>query len=217
MKNECDIVQDLLFSYKDGCLKPGSKEFVEKHLKSCDKCLKIYDEMNKEEDEEISNNNEVDYLKKIKKRMKEKTKIIITISILLFFIILLNIAVFTTYSDRMEIFLDDSITEEERQEIEEVIKDININAEIEYISKEDNLNNLKEKFKDNPDLFAGYEENNIFPASYEVKTDKNSILEIEEKLKNNGKIIKINSHTDNPYLVFFINKIYEPIKEIFNK
>ena len=217
MKNECDIVQDLLFSYKDGCLKPGSKEFVEKHLKSCDKCLKIYDEMNKEEDEEISNNNEVDYLKKIKKRMKEKTKIIITISILLFFIILLNIAVFTTYSDRMEIFLDDSITEEERQEIEEVIKDININAEIEYISKEDNLNNLKEKFKDNPDLFAGYEENNIFPASYEVKTDKNSILEIEEKLKNNIKIIKINSHTDNPYLVFFINKIYEPIKEIFNK
>ncbi len=217
MKNECDIVQDLLFSYKDGCLKPGSKEFVEKHLKSCDKCLKIYDEMNKEEDEEISNNNEVDYLKKIKKRMKKKTKIIITISILLFFIILLNIAVFTTYSDRMEIFLDDSITEEERQEIEEVIKDININAEIEYISKEDNLNNLKEKFKDNPDLFAGYEENNIFPASYEVKTDKNSILEIEEKLKNNGKIIKINSHTDNPYLVFFINKIYEPIKEIFNK
>ena len=42
MKNECDIVQDLLFSYKDGCLKQGSKEFVEKHLKKCDNCSKVY-------------------------------------------------------------------------------------------------------------------------------------------------------------------------------
>ena len=54
MKNECDIVQDLLFSYKDGCLKQGSKEFVEKHLKKCDECAKIYAEMNNEDDEIIT-------------------------------------------------------------------------------------------------------------------------------------------------------------------
>lgn len=42
MKKECDIVQDLLFSYKDGCLKQGSKEFVEKHLKMRKLCKNIF-------------------------------------------------------------------------------------------------------------------------------------------------------------------------------
>ena len=33
MKKECDLVQDLLFSYNDGILSNTSKELVEKHLK----------------------------------------------------------------------------------------------------------------------------------------------------------------------------------------
>ena len=37
-----------------------------------------------------------------------------------------------------------------------------------YVSKEDALNQMKEKFGDKKDLLAGYEENNIFPASYVV-------------------------------------------------
>ena len=41
MKNECDIVQDLLFSYNDGVLSETSKELVEEHLKKCDKCKEI--------------------------------------------------------------------------------------------------------------------------------------------------------------------------------
>ena len=42
---ECDIVQDLLFGYNDETLKEGSKEFVENHLKECEKCKKIYEEI----------------------------------------------------------------------------------------------------------------------------------------------------------------------------
>ena len=38
MKNECDIVKDLLFSYKDGVLSDTSKELVENHLKTCESC-----------------------------------------------------------------------------------------------------------------------------------------------------------------------------------
>ena len=39
MKNECDIVKDLLFSYNDGVLSEASKNFVEKHLKTSIKRL----------------------------------------------------------------------------------------------------------------------------------------------------------------------------------
>ena len=35
MKNKCDIVQDLLPLYVDGCCTQGSRELVEEHLKEC--------------------------------------------------------------------------------------------------------------------------------------------------------------------------------------
>ena len=44
MKNECDIVKDLLFSYNDNILSNTSKEFVENHLKGCDECKKTLEQ-----------------------------------------------------------------------------------------------------------------------------------------------------------------------------
>lgn len=215
MKNECDIVQDLLFSYKDGCLKPGSKDFVEKHLKKCEDCGKIYAEMNKEEESLNSTQNEIDYLKKIKKKMKKKTKIIIAISIVLIILIIFNSAVFINYGkylNKMTIYLDDSITSEERQEIENTIKEIDKNAKITYKSKEDALNNMKERFADKPDLLAGYEDNNIFPSYYEVNSTKKAIEEIEAKLINDEKIKSISSSKGvNPYELFFMQYVYVPL------
>lgn len=215
MKNECDIVQDLLFSYKDGCLKQGSKEFVEKHLKKCDECAKVYSEMNNEEEQSDIPKDEIDYLKKIKKKIKKKTKIIIAIAIVLIILIILNIAVFINYDkyiSEMTIFLEDSITDEERAEIENAIKETDKNAEITFKSKEDALNDMKQQFADRQDLLAGYEENNIFPAYYEVNSTKKAIEEIEAKLINNEKIKSINTRTDeNPYVFFFFSKIYAPL------
>lgn len=216
MKNECDIVQDLLFSYKDGCLKQGSKEFVEKHLKKCENCAKVYSEMNNEEEQSDIPKDEIDYLKKIKKKMKKKTKIIIAISVILIIFIILNIAVFINYDkyiSEMTIFLEDSITDEERAEIENVIKETDKNAEITYKSKEDALNNMKQQFADRQDLLTGYEgENNIFPAYYEVNLNKKAIEEIEAKLINNEKIKNISSSKGvNPYELFFMQYVYVPL------
>ena len=42
MKNECDIVCDLLFSYNDGILSTASKELVEEHLKKCNNFSSLY-------------------------------------------------------------------------------------------------------------------------------------------------------------------------------
>ncbi len=215
MKNECDIVQDLLFSYKDGCLKQGSKEFVEKHLKKCENCAKVYSEMNNEEEQSDITKDEIDYLKKIKKKMKKKTKIIIAISIILSILIVFNIAIFVNYNkyvSEMTIYLEDSITVEERQKIENTIKEVDKNAEITYKSKEDALNNMKEKFADKSELLAGYEDNNIFPAYYEVNSNKKAIEEMDAKLSTNKKIKHISSRKGgNPYELFFMQYIYIPL------
>ena len=41
MKNECDIVGDLLFSYNDEILSNTSKQLVEEHLKVCETASQI--------------------------------------------------------------------------------------------------------------------------------------------------------------------------------
>lgn len=45
MKNRCDIVQDLLPLYVDGCCHPGSRELVEEHLQECPACKQAWQEM----------------------------------------------------------------------------------------------------------------------------------------------------------------------------
>ena len=51
MRNECDIVEDLLFSYNDGVLSNSSKELVDEHLKKCEKCKKKLEEIIQENNE----------------------------------------------------------------------------------------------------------------------------------------------------------------------
>ena len=66
-------------------------------------------------------------------------------------------------------------------EVENIIKETDKNAEIIYKSKEDALNDMKQHFADRQNLLEGYEENNIFPAYYEVNSNKKAIEEIDKK------------------------------------
>ena len=78
MKKECEIVQDLIFGYCDGTLNSASKELVEKHLVKCEECKRVYEEIKKDkkmDDDKI----EIDYLKRVNKKLKRK-KIMIVIS-----------------------------------------------------------------------------------------------------------------------------------------
>ena len=43
IKNECDIVKDLLPNYIEGILSDNSKEFVDKHIKTCKYCKDTLD------------------------------------------------------------------------------------------------------------------------------------------------------------------------------
>ena len=44
-ENSCDVVQDLLPLYLDGCCHPGSRALVEEHLKKCPDCERVRREM----------------------------------------------------------------------------------------------------------------------------------------------------------------------------
>lgn len=86
-KTECKIVQDLLLGYVDDVLNQESKKVVEKHLSECDMCQKRLKEMKQDiENNEIIQEKEIDYLKKI--RMKNRIKSIgMAIGIILIFLL----------------------------------------------------------------------------------------------------------------------------------
>lgn len=89
-KTECEIVQDLLFSYTDRVLNNKSKELVEEHLAECKICqqkVKQIEEQTKQNQQEKSKK-EIDYLKKIRRKAKIKNLLIALIVLLIPFVVL---------------------------------------------------------------------------------------------------------------------------------
>lgn len=210
MKNECDIVKDLLFSYNDGVLSTTSKEFVEEHLKECKNCKNVLEEI-KQENEEQNQVKEIDTFKKIKKQINKKNIVISISLIILFIVVLFNILVYINYNEvasTMEIYLKDDITDEELENIKNKVIEKSDNVELAYISKERALENLKNIVGED-DLFRGYDnQNNIIPASIEIKTNT-KVQIIVDAIQDMPGIVQINTHTNyNPYVIFFA-KIFE--------
>ncbi len=83
----------------------------------------------------------------------------------------------------IEVFLYD-ISEDQTKAIGDYIRNIDGVNTVEYKTKEDALNQLKSQFKDREDLLSGYDENNIFPASYVVTlTDLTKSDEVQQKIR----------------------------------
>ena len=212
MKKECEIVEDLLFGYQDGTLHNESKELVENHLISCEQCKKLFNEMKKDKiDNKKEQEEEIDYLKKVKKKINKKNKWIIIIGIILGIIILFNIFIFTYYyseAGKVKIYLSDNITEEQKENIENSVTNIDGEAKIKYYSKEDSLNQMKERFKDREELLSGYnKDNNPLPAYFVVDTE----IEKGEKIKNTVESLEGVEHINNigdtnPYM-FMLSEI----------
>ena len=210
MKNECDIVQDLLFGYNDKTLQNTSKEFVENHLKECNECKEVLKQIQNdtEPQEEIE---EINYFKKVRSKINRKNIFLIIALVLLAFVILFNILVFVNYNNKaseMKIVLKDNVTQEQLNDIEQIIKSNFKDVEIKYSSKEDELQKYKEKFKN---FVAGYDENNNpFSDMYYIKANINDIEKIDKLLQNGDYIKQVGTYTTaNPYLLFineFINK-----------
>lgn len=95
MKNECNIVKELLPNYIENLLSEEVKRYVEKHLESCNNCKQTL-EMIRDERRETNNNKkrdeqvELNHLKKYKRKMS-------TIKILLFIFLLLTLIICTSF------------------------------------------------------------------------------------------------------------------------
>ena len=202
MKNECDIVMDLLFSYSDGVLSDTSKEFVEKHLKTCKNCNKILKDINKEDEKIVEK--EIDAFKGIKKKIYRKNIFICMSLFFLLGIIIFNIMIFINYNkfaSEMQIFLEDNITEEQLKNIENAIKNSTESVEIKYISKEKELEDVKKWSKS--ELIGIDTENNPMLASIKIEADKKDIQEITNLVQNMPGIRKISTNLSmNPYELF---------------
>ncbi len=205
MKNECDIVQDLLFSYNDGVLSETSTELVEEHLKKCDKCKKNLEEI-KQESVKKNQVKEIDFFKKIKKNINKKNIIILVFFIILTIVILFNVQVYNNYNEiasTMEIYLKDDITDQQIENIKNKIIEKSDNIELEYVSKESALERLKNNLEENENLLNNFDnQSNPIPASIEIKTDT-KIQTIVESIQDMPGIANITTHINsNPYELY---------------
>ena len=213
MKNECDIVRDLLFSYNDGVLSETSKNFVEDHLKTCESCNDVLKEMKKEEkrNKNFKQEKEIDAFKGVRKKMKKRNLIICISLIILLIIIILNVLVFINYNKQtstMEIFMQEDITDEQIADIENIIKENSNEVEINYKSSEEHLKEVKEWMGEDGNILSTYQgENNPFRPSLIVKVkDSKDIQKIEEAVENVDGIFKITTCTNqNPYILFLMD------------
>ena len=127
-------------------------------------------------------------------------------SVLIILLVILHIIAFISYyhdQTTMKIFMKENISEEEIENIRNQIENQSKDAEITYISPEEKLEEMKEKFKENAYLLDEYEgEKNIFPAEFIIKTKSvQDIEKIEESLVNIEEIQKIQSgSSNNPYM-----------------
>lgn len=210
MKNECDIVKDLLFSYNDGILSDTSKELVENHLKKCEKC-KIFLEEIKQENHKKNEIKEIDFLKNIKKKINKKNIILSIIFIILIIVVLFNIQVYNNYNQiasTMEVYLKDDITDEQTENIKNKLIEKGDNIELEYISKEKALENFKNNLGEKNSLLNDYNsQNSPIPASIEIKTDSKIELMVQA-IQDMPGIAHITTHINtNPYELY-LQKLY---------
>ena len=205
MKNECDIVCDLLFSYNDGILSNTSKELVEEHLKKCEKCKKNLEEI-KQENNQKNQVKEIDFFKSIKKKINKRNVIILVVCIILTIVVLFNLQVYNNYNEvasTMEVYLKDDITKQQIENIKNKIIEKSNNIEIEYVSKEKALEIFKNNLGENRNLLNDFNtQNNPIPAYIEVKADS-KIQIIVESIQDMQGIAHIITHINsNPYELF---------------
>lgn len=210
MKNECDIVKDLLFSYNDGILSDTSKELVENRLKKCEKC-KLFLEEIKQENYKKNEIKEIDFLKNIKKKINKKNIILSVIFIILIIVVLFNIQVYNNYNQiafTMEVYLKDDITDEQTENIKNKLIEKGDNIELEYISKEKALENFKNNLGEKNSLLNDYNsQNSPIPASIEIKTDSKIELMVQA-IQDMPGIAHITTHINtNPYELY-LQKLY---------
>lgn len=233
-KTECEVVQDLLIGYVDDVLNVESKKIVEKHLIECTNCQKrLEDIKNDIKDSDNSQKNEIDYLKKIRRKNVIKS-ILITIGIIVFICLIIYI--------RKLIIVNSFMSKAEK-----TLKTNNFYRETTQISSQDATFVTKIYYKDGKrkKVTEIYSNDGVKTLSTEYATvgtdEKKFVDEYEKKVSiEKGELTKIYNREKNlkeiPYMnrnityvlgmafyksiytdTFSIGKEYYVLKDIFDK
>ena len=118
----------------------------------------------------------------------------------LFFMIIenLNNAVETLETQQgIQVFIQKTATDAQMEQIGEQIQAIDGVNKVTFVSKEDALNQTKEKLKDKQALIAGWDESNPFKASYLVTlTDLKLSSQVQDEIKKIDNIDSIQSRDE---------------------
>ncbi len=94
----------------------------------------------------------------------------------------------------IQAFIENDATDQEVTEIGNQIKDLQGVNTVEFVSKEEALQQMKDRLGEKSYLLDGYEENNVFPASYVVKlTDLTQTSNVKSQIEGMNNIKKVTS------------------------
>lgn len=97
----------------------------------------------------------------------------------------------------IQAYIVNDATDEETKEIGQKIQELDGVNTIEFISKEQALGQMKEKLGEKSYLLDGYEQNNVFPASYIITvTDLTKIDNVINEVKQMEQIKKVTSSNE---------------------
>ena len=92
IKNECEIVKDLMPNYIEDLANQGTKNFIEEHLKNCEPCNEMLENLKKEQKEEKKGKQngeiEINHLKKYHKQVEKLKTVLFTTAIVIILICL---------------------------------------------------------------------------------------------------------------------------------
>ncbi len=110
----------------------------------------------------------------------------------------------------VQVFINKEASDEQIQEVGRKIRQIQGVQDTVYKSKDDALTQMRDMLKDKKELLEGYEENNIFPASYVVTfTDLTMSSQIQDQI---SKIENVDSITSSDKTIETLIKLANGVK-----
>lgn len=188
---ECEIVQDLLLGYVDETLNVESKKIVEKHLSECSSCKKKLEEIKVDiKENELNQQKEIDYLKKIRRKTKVKS-IAIALAIIFFTMLILIIIKFVKISSVMHKGINSLQSQNYYSEKQQIVKEGETFVTKTYYKDG--------KYKEVNEIYTDEGVNTISIIYGKVGTDET--IEVNEKDKtitvNKGEIAKLQNKEEN--------------------
>lgn len=114
-----------------------------------------------------------------------------------------NIVGFVQQQNEIVVYVQDDITPEDAATLDRQIRSMENISSVEYTSKEQAFDNQKELLGD---LLDGYENEDVYPASYHIKVKDLALIEDNVKtLKTLGGIYKVDAPTDVAEVMVGIN------------